>query len=115
MTCRARAYADSIPAESAEFNKMLDAFYSRHGKTVSPPIVDGVLLNLEAVFRAVASRGGNEAVTLNKFVISEHHKFTLFCNLRFSLSCLHHCGWHPSQRERQSASMLLTLGSCHVG
>lgn len=93
---------------------MLDAFYSRHGKTVSPPIVDGVLLNLEAVFRAVASRGGNEAVTLNKFVISVYHENTLLCNPRFLLSCLHHCGWSPSSWERLLASML-DLGRCHVG
>ena len=65
--CRSKDFANKIPSSSSEFNKLLEDFYNKHGKTITPPIIDGVLLNLERVFRAVADKGGYEAVTLNKW------------------------------------------------
>lgn len=55
--------ADYVPATREAFDHQLAAFYERHGAAQAAPVLDHQPLDLWALMRAVAQRGGYQAVS----------------------------------------------------
>ncbi len=45
----------------------MEAYYNSEGRSVSAPTVNGQQMDMFCIFKAVASLGGYESVTLNRY------------------------------------------------
>ncbi len=61
--CRYTHYISKLPDSRQAFDEQLAQFYAKHGAVLSPPTIQGALLDLLTVFNAVAQKGGFEAVS----------------------------------------------------